>query len=106
MIDKASEQQLSSALRDYFLPKIPFGSGTSSYMIMLDSRDFQKLKLQYRALGLITKETSQKSLKDTSTYWTLTPYGDLLMTQAIAAKSTRPALTAVASDSAANPEST
>jgi hypothetical protein len=102
MIDKASEQQLSSAIRDYFLPQIPLESGTPPYMLILSNRDFQKLKLQYRALGLITKETSQKSLKDTSTYWTLTPYGDLLMTQANAAKSTHPASVAAATESATN----
>lgn len=91
MIDKATEQQLISAIRDYFLPQISPETASNPYLLTLSSRDFQKLKLQYRALGLITKETSQKSLKDTSTYWTLTPYGDLLMTQANAARSIRPA---------------
>jgi len=98
MIDKATEQQLSGAIRDYFLPRLP--AGTSAIMVNLSNRDFHRLKLQYRALGLITKETSQKSLKDTSTYWTLTSYGDLLMTQANAARSTRPAPAVVVPESA------
>jgi len=83
MIDKASEQQLSGAIRDHFHKTIVdmepeqqlFGQSS------LLSADFQKLKLQFRALGLISKDTSAKSLKDTATYWTLTPYGDALMTR-------------------------
>ena len=43
--------------------------------------DFQTIKIQLRALGLITKSTKSRSVKDTSTYWTLTPYGDNAMTR-------------------------
>jgi len=43
--------------------------------------DFQTIKVQLRALGLIIKSVKQRSIKDTETYWTLTPYGDTLMTQ-------------------------
>lgn len=90
MIDKASEQQLSGALREHFNKRdrlvdpqaLPYG-------LALSNTDLQKLKLQFRALGLITKDTSQKSLKDTSTYWTLTPYGDSLMTKSNAVRSSR-----------------
>lgn len=37
--------------------------------------------IQFRALGLIKESKRQRSVKDTQTYWTLTPYGDHLMTQ-------------------------
>jgi hypothetical protein len=88
MIDKASEQQLSYAIREHFYRRIvdQEPAGTAFISVGLLSTDFQKLKVQYRALGLITKETSQKSLKDTSTYWTLTPYGDTFMTKLNAQK--------------------
>jgi Domain of unknown function (DUF4062) len=43
--------------------------------------DFQTIKVQLRALGLITKSTNSRSVKDTATYWTLTPYGDNAMTR-------------------------
>jgi hypothetical protein len=90
MIDKASEQQLSAAIREYFSKRDALVEpGTVSFSLALSNADFQKLKLQYRALGLITKDTSQKSLKDTSNYWTLTPYGDSLMTKSTAARSSR-----------------
>lgn len=43
--------------------------------------DFQTIKVQFRALGLITKSTKPRSVRDTDTYWTLTPYGDTVMTR-------------------------
>lgn len=42
--------------------------------------DFQTIIIQLRALGLITKSQRLKSIKDTRTYWTLTPYGDQVLT--------------------------
>ncbi len=42
--------------------------------------DFQTVKIQLRALGLITKSQRPRSIKDVGTYWTLTPYGDQVLT--------------------------
>ena len=42
--------------------------------------DFQTIKIQLRALGLIGKSTKTRSIKDVDTYWTLTPYGDQVLT--------------------------
>jgi len=47
----------------------------------LKAEDFQTVKVQLRALGLITKSERARSVKDPQTYWTLTPYGDELMTR-------------------------
>lgn len=46
--------------------------------------DFATLIIQLRALGLITKSEKPRSVKDTATYWTLTPYGDQHLTRLIA----------------------
>jgi hypothetical protein len=43
--------------------------------------DFHTIKIQLRALGLIAKSEKARSVKDSGTYWTLTPYGDEVMTQ-------------------------
>jgi len=43
--------------------------------------DFQTIKIQLRALGLIAKSEKARSIKDTDTYWTLTPYGDQVLTR-------------------------
>lgn len=45
---------------------------------------FSTVKVQLRALGLISKSDKNRSLKDTKTYWTLTPYGDNVMTRLLA----------------------
>lgn len=37
--------------------------------------------VQLRALGLIRESDRRRSVRDTATYWTLTPYGDRLMVQ-------------------------
>jgi len=47
----------------------------------LNSDDFQTVKVQLRALGLIVKSTRNRSVKDNGTYWTITPYGDNAMMQ-------------------------
>lgn len=43
--------------------------------------DIDTCIIQLRALGLIEESTKKRSVKDTSTYWTLTPYGDQVMVQ-------------------------
>jgi hypothetical protein len=54
--------------------------------------DFQTIKVQLRALGLIAKSEKPRSVKDQGTYWTLTPYGDQVLTTLRAIpKATEPA---------------
>lgn len=55
------------------------GHALRSFHISQD--DFQTIKVQLRALGLIAKSEKTRSVKDSGTYWTLTPYGDEIMTQ-------------------------
>lgn len=44
--------------------------------ITISDEDFGTLIVQLRALGLIHKSERTRSVKDTKTYWALTPYGD------------------------------
>lgn len=53
----------------------------------LHQEDFQTVKVQLRALGLIAKSEKTRSVKDSGTYWTLTPYGDEVMTRLRAIRS-------------------
>lgn len=50
------------------------------YAFEIADHDFQTIKIQLRALGLIMKSQKQRSIKDVATYWTLSPYGDQLLT--------------------------
>jgi len=52
----------------------------------MNREDFQTIKVQLRALGLIAKSEKTRSVKDLATYWTLTPYGDEVMTRLRAIK--------------------
>lgn len=46
----------------------------------IDDQYYQTIKIQLRALGLIAKSERTRSVKDAGTYWTLTPYGDQVLT--------------------------
>ena len=48
---------------------------TTLNCFVVRQNDFDKIKVQLRALGLIAKSEKHRSVKDTRTYWTLTPYG-------------------------------
>ncbi|MBB4607413.1 hypothetical protein GGR59_003697 [Xanthomonas arboricola] len=88
MIDESDEATLMSSLNGLIRSKErPLLLKNKDYRVgkLLDftvrKDDFQTVKIQLRALGLITKNTKSRSVKDTATYWTLTPYGDNKMTQ-------------------------
>lgn len=53
----------------------------------LIASEFQTIKIQFKALGLISKSEKTRSVKDRNTYWTLTSYGEYIMTQLIAIQS-------------------
>lgn len=95
MIHEASDDTLKSALdsfagdknKDYLANDKDLKDCTLSNF-SLNRDDFQTIKVQIRALGLITKNEKTRSVKDTTTYWTLTPYGDEVMTRLRAIKRT------------------
>lgn len=82
--DQSFEKELNLFVRDRVITRLQKvkklkGSKTSGFTV--DREDFQTIKIQFRALGLIAKSTKTRSVKDTQTYWTLTPYGDTVMTR-------------------------
>lgn len=88
MINETSESEMIAALsafardRSYVeLTKSKALTGLNLMNFEIDVEDFQTIKVQLRALGLIIKSTKSRSVKDTATYWTLTPYGDNAMTR-------------------------
>lgn len=93
MIDEASEGAIRKAINLLIGSKVKqhlskekkvTGKSLSDFSIHID--DFHTIKIQMRALGLITKSESPRSVKDRSTYWTLTPYGDTVLTRIRAIK--------------------
>lgn len=94
MINEASDTVLQAALNNFArsqnwnqLEKILKDCTNISFLLEKD--DFQTIKIQLRALGLIIQNVKTRSLKDIDTYWTLTPYGDDVMTRLRAIKRTQ-----------------
>lgn len=94
MINEASEGAIKGALDSMVEVKNAVRLGESEKLEMqilhgfsLHHDDFQTVKIQLRALGLIAKSEKARSVKDSGTYWTLTPYGDEVMTRLRAIRS-------------------
>jgi len=88
MISEASERSLKQILNSFVmnsnherLKKKEKLAGSELSRFTLNLEDFQTIKVQLRALGLIVKSANFHGVKDTDTYWALTPYGDETMTR-------------------------
>ncbi len=88
MIDEASELAIKGKINDLILKKT-FDELKKKFEkqsrtprdFKIDDNNFHTLKIQFRALGLITESVKKRSIHDKGTYWTLTPYGDTVMTR-------------------------
>jgi hypothetical protein len=77
MFDEAREFDLENELSTFIKQK----DEVKASNFKLNSVDFQSIKVQFIALGLIDKSLKKRSIKDSSTYWSLTPYGENKMMQ-------------------------
>lgn len=55
--------------------------GAGSLIIEATKEDFHTCIVQFNALGYIRKSEKNRSVKDTKSYWTLTPFGETVMMQ-------------------------
>lgn len=91
MIDECSETTMISALNT-LIQKYSKKIGTQSTFRNLKKLSFfnihadsyNQIKVQFKALGLMCLSNRKRSTKNNDTYWTLTPYGDFIMTQLLA----------------------
>jgi len=74
MFDEAPENDLAKLLKDKIMSIL--GRKGNWWEIDLRSEDFHTIKVQLLALGLIQMSVKRRSLKDTQSYWKLTPYGE------------------------------
>lgn len=88
MIHESLERSLMDALNDFVeqrnLESLSANKELKGHVFRdfsLTLEDFQTIKIQLRAIGLIAKSEKARSVKDSGTYWTLTPYGDEVMTR-------------------------
>jgi len=86
MVDEATEEDLHNELRDYLREIIDEKRKIRPSNIDVNNVDFQTIKVQLIALGLIFKSDKKRSIKDSGVYWSLTPYGENVMMQLRALK--------------------
>ena len=89
MIDEINEYGFRSKINDLcrtnnYQKEVARLDRTNLSDFKLDEVDFNKIKIQLRALGLITKSEKKRSIKDNGMYWQLTAYGDSVMTRLLA----------------------
>lgn len=88
LIDEASEAVLRSAMNRMVQARSRQQRAADDQLkgqknlrnFRVDDHDYQTIKIQLRALGLISKSEKNRSVKDAGSYWTLTPYGDQVLT--------------------------
>lgn len=81
MVDESTEDILHSELKKYLGDHLEENGSKNirtSY-ITVNNLDFQTIKVQLIALGLIAKSEKKRSIKNSSTYWSITPFGETVM---------------------------
>lgn len=93
LISEINEHQIKVALNKFveklgseILQKNKDAKGHQFKSFVINEDDYQTIKVQLRALGLIVQSDKKRAISDKGTYWTLTPYGDTIMNQLRAIK--------------------
>ncbi|MCE9530684.1 MAG: DUF4062 domain-containing protein [Planctomycetes bacterium] len=80
MLQEAAEGKLKIAIegraRTLFDERNTWYQKHLGHSVSLNNDDFQAIKVQLIALGLMQKSDRRRGVSDTDTYWTLTPYGE------------------------------
>jgi Domain of unknown function (DUF4062) len=87
LIIQASEHDLKKKLAEAFTNRFKDGFGVQIFRAYMRDEEFQQVKLQLRAVGLIREVNGQSANAGNSALWALTPHGDRLMTQVAAIRS-------------------
>lgn len=93
LINELNERQIKGALNEFvkklgteILKKNKDVKGHKFKSFWINDDDYQTIKVQLRALGLIVQSDKKRAVSDKETYWTLTLYGDTIMNQLRAIK--------------------
>lgn len=87
LIDECTNYDFHSKISNYIARTYKNSPGIKEPShFSLSSESFGLIKVQFRALGLITSGTKKRSASDKQTYWKLTPYGDNVMNQLLAVR--------------------
>lgn len=89
MLDEAADdrlrvglnQMVGSRMLDVWQSDEELNAFSGARNFAVTAHDEQTIKIQLRALGLIEQSKKARSIKDTRTFWSLTPYGDAALVQ-------------------------
>jgi hypothetical protein len=86
MIERSAQSELAAPIVRFTSPSLTAALTrrhrlASDLTIKLQPESLHTIIIQLRALGLIVRDERTKSLRDSQTYWALTPYGDTVMTR-------------------------
>jgi hypothetical protein len=88
MIKEANEHAMFRTIRDKCMREMDIK--VHEYQFKIDDDVLRSILVQFRALGLAQLSAKVKPPSDTSTYWTLTPYGENLLIKLAAKRKTPP----------------
>lgn len=84
LIDAATSSTVKNKLEQYIkdtrnFSQSPHANGAQSYEVKVAAGALDTVIVQLIAIGVLRKSSRNRSVKDTNTYWELTPYGEKLM---------------------------
>lgn len=82
------KQAIEASALEILLRRDPWYKKYSANKILLSQGVFQKIKLQFVALGFICKTDENRDPKETANLWTLTPYGEVFLLRSGALRKT------------------
>lgn len=93
LISEINETQIKNTLKRFVeklgiekLKENKEAKGHKFKSFVINEDDYQTIKVQLRALGLIVQSDKKRAISDKGTYWTLSSYGDTIMNQLRAIK--------------------
>jgi hypothetical protein len=90
MMDEASEHALTRKLHEVLGRRLQLQLQNdypkATFEVKTSSGEYEKVLVQFKALGLVAKSPKKHTASDPFAYWSLTPRGDSLMTALVAAK--------------------
>lgn len=82
LLGEGSEYDMEKGLEEFIQEKMKLKGEYAAYC-HISKQSYGQIKVQLKALGLIRLSNREHTEKD-DVYWTLTPYGDYVMTQLLA----------------------
>lgn len=89
LLSEASDEDIKRVLNSYYYEIIKrdvIEPNRHLHYVKINEEKFHTIIVQFKVLGYIAQSSKQRSVKDNRTYWTLTPYGDEVMTRLRAIK--------------------